>query len=783
MADGVPNHGPLWGWILADGAVAAREFFCWKTPRVGYVSPPSPRLNSPLTAQAPHTYVATPGTGLLQIVRLPQWVLACLVMLVAGLDTLHAQVAAGKGAVKEGVEAKSELQQTVVIGATTDNYPYSYMDDKGELRGFAVDLTDAIMKAMNMKARRVAAPAKELHHRFMNGEFDLLQVYSQTESRETYADFTAPYLHLTGALFITKQPRVIRELGDLNGRDFAIIGEGSIGEKFLADRKLSARIVYVTSGEQALRWVDTGRVAAVFVSQLTALSVIERVGLSNVTVWEQPVSGYDVRHCMAVHENDSVLLSRLNEGLWILNQRGEYSTIYNKWFGHITSPVFTRDQLVRYTVAALAIGLAVAMLVLVRQMILSRRIVRQAAELREQRELLHALYDNVPTGLTVIQDDGITGRVVSINREAARLYGVKAPLESGCSLAALGLHPEVASHLETIIDHARRRHFQRREYALSAHSLVLDVMAVPLSDVSGTEFRFCIFAADITERKRLDAEIAQSRKLLAVGELVGGIAHEFNNLLTPIMFTVSELQTRWKDDKELQDEVGLIAQASKRAADLTRRLLTFGRRGDAKLEPLHLAQAVDSACALLRPTMDRRICWEIATPPALRPILFNSTDIHQMLLNLMLNARDTLMDKLAGPHESGWQPKITVSLNAFPSEANTLSREIPTRTLLGWQRITVQDNGKGIPAQLVDRIFDPFFTTKEVGKGTGLGLATVWHLVSTSGGRIDVETTPGEGSAFHLWLPVWPLPRDEETRPRAFLPINAAAVDILLVED
>lgn len=680
-------------------------------------------------------------------------------------------------------ESKTESQNVLVIGATTDNYPYSFLDEKGELRGFAVDLTDAIMKAMNMKARRVAAPAKELHHRFTNGEFDLLQVYSQTDYRETYADFTAPYLHLTGALFITRHPRIIKQVSDLDGRDFAIIGEGSIGEKFLADRKLAARIVYVTSGEQALRWVDSGRVAAVFVSQLTALSVIERVGLKNVVMWDQPISDYDVHHCMAVHENDSALLSRLNEGLWILNQRGEYSAIYNKWFGHITSPVFTREQLVRYTMAALAVGLAIATLALVRQLILSRRIARQAAELREQRELLHALYDNVPTGLTVIQDDGKTARVVSLNREAARIYGLESHTNEGGTLTDLGLSPEVSSHLETVIDHARKRHFQRREYTLPSRSLMLDVIAVPLSNEKDPVFRFCIFAADITERKRLDAEIAQSRKLLAVGELVGGIAHEFNNLLTPILFTVSELQSRWKEDSELQEEVGLIAQASKRAADLTRRLLTFGRRGDGKMEPVHLGQAVEGSCALLRPTMDRRIIWEIAMPQSLPPVLFNSTDIHQMLLNLMLNARDTLMDKLAAPHDEQWQPRISVSLASFPPEANTLSREIPTRHLLGWQRLVIKDNGKGIPPQVLDRIFDPFFTTKEVGKGTGLGLATVWHLISNYGGRVEVDTTVGEGSSFHLWIPVWPVPNSPDRAPRATTPVNSAAVDVLLVED
>jgi nitrogen-specific signal transduction histidine kinase/ActR/RegA family two-component response regulator len=268
-----------------------------------------------------------------------------------------------------------------------------------------------------------------------------------------------------------------------------------------------------------------------------------------------------------------------------------------------------------------------------------------------------------------------------------------------------------------------------------------------------------VLAEDITERRALDDEIAQSRKLRAIGELVGGIAHEFNNLLTPIMLKVSEIKLDWPQDQRLHEEVSIIASAGQRGAELTRRLLAFGRKGESRIETVSLATVVDQAFALMRLTLDRRIEWHNAVSRDLPPIHINITDLNQVLANLILNARDTLLDKLALQRE-GWTPRITIEASAEPLGAlPVFSNMTAPVKILGWQRLTVRDNGLGMDTAVRERIFEPFFTTKDIGKGTGLGLATVWHIVQETGGRIDIESSPGQGSAFHIWLPVTPTPR------------------------
>ncbi len=673
----------------------------------------------------------------------------------------------------------------VVVGATSDNYPFSFADSSGKLDGFVVDLLDAVARSANLRIRRVVMPGRTLQTHFANGEYDCLQVYSETEERETFAEFSVPYFTLQGCIFV-RQDGPIRSYEDFEGKHFAVVGRRGTAEAFLRDHHISAVLIDASSPEEALRQVQAGACAGTFLSRLTALSVIEHTGLTGVAMLGQPLSDYDVRQCFAVHRGDTRLLARLNEGLAIVNRNGQYEAIYRKWFGRIDSPFVTREQVVTAGVIVLAIGFVAALWAYLRQRVLRKRIAGQAAELDTQRALLRALYDNIPLGLSVIELGPDGPRLVSINREAGRLYGVDPDRSVEKLLSELALSPGAKAHLDEVL---RRRpesgQILHYDFPLERERRVLEVTVVPLAPGNGASAHLCVLAEDVSARKLMDAEIAQSRRLRAVGELVGGIAHEFNNLLTPVMLKVGEIQLDWNGDARLQQEMGVIAHAAKRAAELTRRLLTFGRKSENRAEPVRLAGVVANCFDLLRHTVDRRIVWESDVPESLPPILFNATDLNQVLLNLLLNARDTLLEKLATAPDSGWAPRIRVTAAALPPEGAEVSKARAGRPLLGWQRLTVQDNGVGIPGHVVERIFEPFFTTKDVGKGTGLGLATVWHIVTEAGGRVEVDSTPGVGSTFHVFLPEWRA-AEEPGSAKAGAGVRAPpvrAVRVFLVED
>ena len=201
-----------------------------------------------------------------------------------------------------------------------------------------------------------------------------------------------------------------------------------------------------------------------------------------------------------------------------------------------------------------------------------------------------------------------------------------------------------------------------------------------------------------------------------------------------------------------------------------------------RVESVHLRQVIETCFGLMRLTMDRRIVWEQAVPVDLPPLTFNTTDLNQIILNLIINARDTLIEKLALRRDR-WTPTIRIEARLLPSDSSFAETRSPSRRqILGWQCLTVRDNGLGMSAEVRERIFEPFFTTKAVGKGTGLGLATVWHLVTEISGRIEVESAPGEGTAFHVYLPILPCPAAPDS-PVVIAPPAASLLRIFLADD
>jgi two-component system cell cycle sensor histidine kinase/response regulator CckA len=678
------------------------------------------------------------------------------------------------------IENEPAPPRVIVVGAATDSYAYSFSDPKGGVEGFAVDLMAAVTRVMNLQVRQEIGKSRDLQARFARGEFDCLQSYSFSPSHEAIADLSVPYLTLQGAVYVRRGGSV-RQFDDLNRQPFAVVGHGTEAEDFLTANHLQVTLVEAASAEAALRKVAAGECAGTFLSRLTALGIIYRQHLTGLIPLGDPLDEHPIRRSFAVHKGDARLLAQLNEGLAIVYHTGEYDRIYRRWFGEIPAP-FTHRQLVLYAVTALALALIGALGAAFWQRSLRQRIARQSVELAGQRALLQALYDHIPIGMTVLEMATAGPRLISMNREAGRLYELDPRAVLNRLLSELPMPEGSRRHfLDVLSRQSARGEIVHYEYEFGQMRRVLEVTLISLEAGESTP-HLCVLAEDISARKLLDAEIAQTRKLRAVGELVGGIAHEFNNLLTPMILKVGEIQMDWSGDARLQREIAVIAQAAQRATELTRRLLTFGRKSEARADAVQLAELVSNCFELLRPGMDRRLIWESRIPTELPPLRFNATELNQILINLLLNARDTLLEKLALPHDDAWVPLVRVSAIGLPAETATAARPRGGVPLLGWVRLTVRDNGMGIPPNIGERIFEPFFTTKEVGKGTGLGLATVWHLITEAGGRVEMDSQPGTGSAFHVLLPIWPG-TEAPAKPiptRAAVPATAR---VLLIED
>ena len=252
------------------------------------------------------------------------------------------------------------------------------------------------------------------------------------------------------------------------------------------------------------------------------------------------------------------------------------------------------------------------------------------------------------------------------------------------------------------------------------------------------------YASEITERLNLEAQLRQSQKMQSVGQLAAGIAHDFNNILTIIQGhteLVSGEEGLPESAKESLDQVAIAAQ---RAANLTRQLLTFGRKQFMQVELLDLNEVIKSVTQMLRRGLGENITLRCNLANRLPMIEADSTMMEQVIMNLSLNARDAMADNPTG--------SLTITTNPVKVSREYVDRNPEAREGM-FACLTVSDNGCGMDRIKMSKIFEPFFTTKEVGKGTGLGLATVYGIVKQHTGWIEVESELGKGTAFKIFLP------------------------------
>lgn len=264
----------------------------------------------------------------------------------------------------------------------------------------------------------------------------------------------------------------------------------------------------------------------------------------------------------------------------------------------------------------------------------------------------------------------------------------------------------------------------------------------PLLDGAGEHWRTVGTAEDITERKELEERLRQVQKMDALGQLAGGVAHDFNNILCVIQGYASVLKTMNTLDPNAQEAISEIMLASERATTLTRQLLTISRNQLFQLRDLDLNAAVANMANMLRRTLGRSVELRVIRGENVPCVRADSGMIDQVLLNLGVNARDAMPE---GGSLTLSTEFVTITGDDPPQHPDERSGEFVC--------LTVQDTGCGIPSELMTRVFDPFFTTKPRGKGTGLGLAIVYGVVKQHEGWIDLQSKVGRGTTFRIYLP------------------------------
>ncbi len=369
--------------------------------------------------------------------------------------------------------------------------------------------------------------------------------------------------------------------------------------------------------------------------------------------------------------------------------------------------------------------------------------------LRESEENLAITLDSI--GDAVIATDA-KGRITRMNLVAQSLTGwsmedgAEKPLSSVMELVSVETGTRIPCPAEKVLKTGKIVNLEENTVLRARNGAERRVSdsAAPIRNTKGDIVGVVIVFSDITEKHRLEEQCRQAQKMDSLGQLAGGVAHDFNNMLAGIIGYAEILSIKLSHDEELTASARYIRNAGERAAELTKKLLDFSRKGKVQSTPLDLHISIDNTIALLERSIDKRITIEKRFSAKRAVVIGDPSQIQSAVLNLGINARDAMPQGGILTIETKNVRLDKAYCEGSPFEIN------PGK----YVDISVSDTGTGIKRAVMDRIFEPFFTTKGEGKGTGLGLSAVYGSIKDHNGAVTVDSREGEGSSFHLFLPL-----------------------------
>jgi PAS domain S-box-containing protein len=348
-----------------------------------------------------------------------------------------------------------------------------------------------------------------------------------------------------------------------------------------------------------------------------------------------------------------------------------------------------------------------------------------------------ALLDKTSDAITVRD---LNGRVLFWNKGAERMYGWTR--DEAMQAHVSGKIPRNEDAYINVIKHGEWSG-EHPTTAMDGRKLTVQTRWTLLRDNDGTPRSILAITTDITEKKKIESQVLRSQRMESIGTLASGIAHDLNNILAPILMSATILHDIVGEDSRSLTRA--IEESAQRGTDIVKQVLTFARGIDGErvnLQPRHLIREVEK---IARETFPRSITVRNGAPKDLWTIIGDSTQIHQILLNLCINARDAMPDG----------GSLTITAENMTIDECDAAMHIDAKPG-AYVAIGVSDTGTGISPHVIDRIFDPFFTTKEVGKGTGLGLSTVIGIAKSHGGFVKVYSEICKGSTFKIYIPANP---------------------------
>ena len=670
-----------------------------------------------------------------------------------------------------------------------DNQPLAFVDADGQAKGFLIDVLEYIGAKEGWRIEYIPGSLTESLEKLRRGEIDLAVGIEYSRERNEAYNFTYENVFSDWGAVYTLEDSDINQIVNLDNKKIAVVHDDihyhnlrNLAEKL----KLKCRFIEAYEYDAVLELIERKKVDAGVVDRLYGLAFE-----TNYIVSRSPIIfSHTEVHFAVPKKKHRELIRAIDKHLAPL--KSDKSSIYHQTLDKWT-PTNVKWQLPKWFMGILAAAGGLLLLFFVTGLILRAQVKAKTAELsytnqdllaeiaerKRVEEVLRLTQFSVDNAGDAAFWMGPDARFIYVNDTACSSLGYSR--EELLSMTVHDIDPNfpAAAWPEHWQEVRRRGSFIVESQHRTRAGRVFPVeITVNYLEFEGKEYN-CAFARDITERKeaekekkRMQVQLRQAQKMEAVGTLAGGIAHDFNNLLQAVQGYAQLLLLRKDGDDARQRELQQIIHAAIRGAELTQQLLTFSRKIESELQPIDFNRELENVRLLLERTIPKMIEVEFRLAQDLKMVNADPGQVEQILMNLAVNANDAMPDggKLIVETANVILDQDYCKIHRVANPGN-------------YVQLTVTDTGHGIDEMTIEHIFEPFYTTKETGKGTGLGLATVYGIVKSHNGHIVCYSEPNEGTTFKIYLPTIDSIEEARKAEEHMTAPEGGSETLLLVDD
>ena len=687
------------------------------------------------------------------------------ILLLAALAVIKGCVKTGDTDLTEQEKAYLRQKETLTFVSQTMYPPFEFLTASREHTGMCIELARWMGTELGFKSNFTNTSFQKAQEAVLSGQADVLTSFFYSQKRDLQFDFTQMMFQVPASIFVSSERPGITGIDDLNGRRIAM-QQGDYAQEFLKKQGIVFETVYTGNFGQATDMVLTGDADAIVGDEPIVLYHLHTMGLSHQTkIVGDPL--YVGENCMATKDDEHLLMSILNKGLNRARQSGALDRIEYKWLG-IRPPAPGFKYFLHLSIAVAGL-IAAILLVWIWNLSLRKRVRERTAEMIEAMQLNEKIIAKSPIGMSIYNE---SGQCIAANQAISEIIGAEKEqvLQQNYTVIESWKHSGLFDLAQKALTHNMH---QRQEVVLTTSfgkKTVIDCQLAPLR--MGNRKNLLFMATDMTEYRKMQEMMIQSEKMLSVGGLAAGMAHEVKNPLAGIIQTTSNISNRlmntdlpanmraaqnagvdmtairtYMESRDIFHMIKTINESGGRVVKIVDNMLSFARKSDAVVSSHDITGLVDKALELAAADYDLKkqrdfrsieIVKEYEEDLPLVPC--EGSKIQQVMLNILRNGAQAMQEETG---DSKKKKNHCFILRIAHEKASNMIR------------IEIEDNGPGMDEGICKHILEPFFTTKPAGEGTGLGLSVSYFIITENhGGTMNVSSKPGKGTVFFIRLPI-----------------------------